>query len=52
MFGEEVCLILANVLRAQAIGRVVEISSERSDVANVVACGPPQSNDDNGVPPA
>jgi hypothetical protein len=38
-FREEVGLVLPNVLPSQAIGRAVKMSSERFDLANIVACG-------------
>ncbi len=38
-FCEEVSLVLPNVLRAQAIGRTLEMLSEGFDLANVIACG-------------
>ena len=37
--GEQVGLVLANVLPPQAIGRALEMSGESFDLANVVACG-------------
>src|SRR5271157_82582 len=36
---EQVRLILPNVLRAQAIGRAPEMSSESFNLANVIPCG-------------
>lgn len=38
-FGEEVGLVLPDVLPSQAIGRALEMSSESLDLAKVVACG-------------
>jgi hypothetical protein len=37
--GEELGLVLANVLRFQAIGRALEVLSEPLDQANVTLCG-------------
>jgi len=37
--GEELCLVLADVLRSQAIGRAAEVLSEALDEANVTLCG-------------
>ena len=37
--GEESGLVLADVLRVQAIGRAVEVLSEALDEANVTLCG-------------
>jgi len=37
--GEELGLVLANVLRSQAIGRAVEVLGEPLDQANVTLCG-------------
>jgi hypothetical protein len=37
--GEELRLVLADVLRAQAIGRAVEVLGEALDEANVSLCG-------------
>jgi hypothetical protein len=37
--GEELRLVLADVLRSQAIGRAVEVLGEPLDEANVTLCG-------------
>jgi hypothetical protein len=37
--GEELGLVLADVLRSQAIGRAVEVLGEPLDEANVTLCG-------------
>jgi len=37
--GEELCLVLADVLRSQAIGRAVEVLSEPLDQTNVTSRG-------------
>ena len=37
--GEELGLVLADVLRSQAIGRAVEVLSKAPDEANVTLCG-------------
>ena len=37
--GEELSLVLADVLRSQAIGRAVEVLGEPLDEANVTLCG-------------
>src|SRR5215470_3707206 len=37
--GEELSLVLADVLRSQAIGRAMEVLSESLDEANVTMCG-------------
>ena len=50
MHGEELGLVLANVLRPQAVGRAVEVLGEALDEANVTLCG--SFRDDAGVPPA
>ena len=39
LHGEELGLVLPNVLRAQAIGRTVEVLCESFDEADVVLCG-------------
>ena len=39
MPGEELRLVPADVLRSQAIGRVVEVLGEALDEANVTTCG-------------
>jgi hypothetical protein len=37
--GEELGLVLADVLRSQAMGRAVEVLGEPLDEANVTLCG-------------
>jgi hypothetical protein len=37
--GEELGLVLADVLRSQTIGRAVEVLGEALDEANVTLCG-------------
>jgi hypothetical protein len=37
--GEQLRLVLADVLRSQAIGRAVEVLGEPLDEANVTLCG-------------
>jgi hypothetical protein len=37
--GEELRLVLADVLRSQAIGRAVEVLSEALDEAKITLCG-------------
>jgi hypothetical protein len=52
LLGEALGLILADVLRSQAIGRAVEVLGEPLDEANVTLCGSFRVNDVAGVPPA
>jgi len=49
---EELGSVFADMPRAQAIRRAMEVLCESFDEADVVSCGRPLSNDVAGVPPA
>ena len=52
LHGEELGLVLPNMLPTQAVGRRVEVLRESFDEADIVLCGSSLSNDVAGVPPA